>query len=152
MLPRLPCGRSVSSSIASRSGRREHGRATSSRSAHMTDANFAHSTSSTSFVHPHPVAGVGRTILFVTGAEIDWGGGGHELWSRTALYLAGRGISVCASVPEATAQQPQTRELQAQGVDLWPRPNWYSWLDHPLRRIKSRRRASTVIEVERLVR
>ena len=118
----------------------------------MTDANFAHPTSSTSFVHPHPVAGVGRTILFVTGAEIDWGGGGHELWSRTALYLAGRGISVCASVPEATAQQPQTRELQAQGVDLWPRPNWYSWLDHPLRRIKSRRRASTVIEVERLVR
>ena len=82
---------------------------------------------------------------------MDWGGGGHALWTRSALQLAARGISVCASVPEDSAQQPQSQELQAQGVELWPRPN-YSWLEHPLRRIKSRHRPNDVIEIARVIR
>jgi glycosyltransferase involved in cell wall biosynthesis len=76
---------------------------------------------------------VGRRIIFQT--TIAGWGGSEELWSRTAIDLAAQGFAVSASVVEGSLLHPRLRELAARGVELWPRPLWYSWRRHPWHRL-----------------
>jgi glycosyltransferase involved in cell wall biosynthesis len=63
-----------------------------------------------------------------------------------------RGVAISASVTEFAPLHPRILDLQAHGVDLWLRPTWYSWREHPWRRFRSRRVGATVHAVEELLR
>jgi glycosyltransferase involved in cell wall biosynthesis len=90
-------------------------------------------------------------IIFVSAmAAAPWGGS-EELWSRTALDLVSRGLSVSASVLEWLPLHPRVLDLRARGVHLQVRPQWYSLSKHPLRWIVSRHKDAAVVEIERLI-
>lgn len=82
-------------------------------------------------------------------AGCSWGGS-EELWSRSALQLAAEGFDVAASVLEWTPVHPRLEELRARGITVRPRPPWFSWRKHTLRRLMSRDVSATVFEVHRL--
>jgi glycosyltransferase involved in cell wall biosynthesis len=97
------------------------------------------------------LAGSRKRIGFVsTMAGYPWGGS-EELWSRAALDLASQGLPVSASVAEWSPLHPRVVALQQRGLDVQLRPRYYSYRRHPLRRILSGKRWSTLIEVERLI-
>ena len=88
-------------------------------------------------------------IIFLT--TIAGWGGSEELWSRAAIDLAARGFPVCASVIEGSPLHPRLRDLEARGVELWPRPPWYSLRKHPWRRIASSFKHPAAFALERLI-
>ncbi len=92
-----------------------------------------------------------QRVIFVTTPNSDPWAGSEELWAQAALDLVARGVSASASVTEFSPLHPRMRELQAKGVELWLRPVWYEWHEHPWRRIRSRRGGPVLHEVERLV-
>jgi glycosyltransferase involved in cell wall biosynthesis len=92
-----------------------------------------------------------KRIIFVSTLEGDPWGGSEELWSRAALDLLAHGFGVSASVYEWSPLHRRVLDLKARGVDLWVRPRWYSWWDHPVRRLQSRHRRPAVVEVARLI-
>jgi glycosyltransferase involved in cell wall biosynthesis len=95
---------------------------------------------------------ISRRIIFVTTPNGDPWSGAEELWSRTALDLASKGFPVSASVAEFSPLHPRMLDLRAHGVELWLRPIWYSWHEHPWRRLMSRGEGSTLLyEVKRLI-
>ena len=94
---------------------------------------------------------ISERITFVTTPHLDPWSGAEELWSRTALALVSQGVPVSASVSEASLQHPRIIELQTRGVDLWPRPAWYAWHEHPWRWLKSRRNGPAAFALERLL-
>jgi glycosyltransferase involved in cell wall biosynthesis len=94
---------------------------------------------------------VSRRIVFVTTPNSDPWAGSEELWGRTALDLVAQGIPVSASVTEFSPLHPRMQELRARGVELWLRPAWYSWSEHPWRRLRSRRGGPVLHEADRLI-
>ena len=89
-------------------------------------------------------------IIFVT-TNARWTCS-EELWSRTALDLVAQGFIVSASiVEEAAALHSGLQDLQARGVDLWPRPLWYSFRKHFWRRLASRGKDPAKYALERLI-
>lgn len=93
-----------------------------------------------------------RRFTFVSTPHSDPWSGAEELWARTALDLTAKGFVVSASVNEFSPLHPRMIELQAHGVELWLRPIWYSWQEHPWRRLTSHGNGPIVHEVERLIR
>ena len=96
-----------------------------------------------------PAARARQRIVFVT--TIAGWGGSEELWSRTAVDLVSQGLPVSASVVEDALQHPRLRELAARGIELWPRPLWYSLRRHPWRRIACGDRHPAAYALERLI-
>jgi glycosyltransferase involved in cell wall biosynthesis len=94
---------------------------------------------------------VSQRFIFVTTPNSDPWAGSEELWGRTALDLASKGFAVCASVTEFSPLHPRMLELRRHGVELWLRPDWYSWHQHPWRRLSSRGSGPMTHEVERLM-
>jgi glycosyltransferase involved in cell wall biosynthesis len=90
-------------------------------------------------------------VIFVSAMTTGQWGGSEELWSQTALDLVSRGFSVSASVIEWTPLSARVLDLRARGVHLQVRPRSYSWSKQPLRRIASRHKDATVMEVEQLI-
>src|SRR5260370_34078697 len=90
-------------------------------------------------------------IIFVT-TLAGWGGS-EELWSRAALNLVAQGFAVSASVLEENGAtlHPRLRDLQARGVELWPRPLWYSLRKHPWRWMASGLKYPASYALERLI-
>jgi glycosyltransferase involved in cell wall biosynthesis len=82
-------------------------------------------------------------------AASPWGGS-EELWSRAALNLLAQGFSVAASVVDWLPLDQRVLNLQAHGIELWPRPTWYSRRKHPWRWFMSRHSSPILFEVERL--
>ena len=89
------------------------------------------------------------SVVFVT--TIAGWGGSEELWSRAAIDLAARGFPVSASVIEGSPLHPRLRALEARGVELWPRPLWYSLRKHPWRRLASSFKHPAAVALERLI-
>ncbi|HEY2537956.1 MAG TPA: glycosyltransferase family 4 protein [Stellaceae bacterium] len=96
-----------------------------------------------------PVARARQRIVFVT--TIAAWGGSEELWSRAAIDLVAQGLPVSASIVEGAPLHPRLRELAECGVELWPRPLWYSFSRHPWRRLTSGRRHPAAYALERLI-
>ena len=94
---------------------------------------------------------VSRRFIFVTTPNIDPWAGAEELWSRTALDLVSQGFPVSASIMKWSAQHPRMRDLQTRGVELWFRPEWYFWSEHPWRRVMSRHIGPTADAVGRML-
>jgi glycosyltransferase involved in cell wall biosynthesis len=93
-----------------------------------------------------------RRIIFVLTPDVDpWGGSGHELWSRAALYLASEGVPVSLSLPEASSDHPRMLELRSKGVEFWLRPTGYPWRKRAWDRLASRRKDHTLYEIQRLI-
>lgn len=92
-----------------------------------------------------------RRIAFVTTPNSDLWSGAEELWARTALDLVSKGFPVAASATAFSPLHRRMAELRASGVELWRRPVWYSWCEHPVRRALSRNGGPTLHEVERLL-
>jgi glycosyltransferase involved in cell wall biosynthesis len=92
-----------------------------------------------------------RRVAFVTTPNTDPWSGAEELWARTALDLLANGTAVSASVTAFSPLHPRMVELQARGVDLWPRPSWYSLHKHPIRRLRSREGGPVLYEVRRML-
>jgi glycosyltransferase involved in cell wall biosynthesis len=90
-------------------------------------------------------------VAFVSIMASDPWGGSEELWSRAALDLVAQGIPVSACVAEWSPLHPRMLELEAQGVELWLRPTWYSRRRHPWRWVTARRRDPMVFEAERML-
>lgn len=90
-----------------------------------------------------------QRIVFVT--TIAGWGGSEELWARAAIELVSQGLPVSASVVESSPLHPRLRELAERGVELWPRPLWYSLRHHPWRRLASGNRHSAAYALERLI-
>jgi glycosyltransferase involved in cell wall biosynthesis len=59
-------------------------------------------------------------------ASDPWGGS-EELWSRSAIYFAARGFSVCASVHGWSPPHKHVLELMQQGVEVRQRPRESLW-------------------------
>lgn len=97
----------------------------------------------------NPAARAGQSIVFVT--TIAGWGGSEELWSRAAVDLVSQGLPVAASVVEGAPLHPRLRELARHGVELWPRPLWYSLRRHPWRRLASGKRHPAAHALERLI-
>ncbi len=91
-----------------------------------------------------------QSIVFVT--TIAGWGGSEELWSRAAVDLVSQGLPVSASVVEGAPLHPRLRKLAQHGVELWPRPLWYSLRHHPWRRLASGNRHPAAYALERLIR
>ena len=90
-------------------------------------------------------------IVFVsTMYGYPWGGS-EELWSRAALDLRAQGFLVSVSVAQSSPLHPRVLDLQAHGVELWPRPASYSRRKHPSRWFLSRGDNPLRFEVERLL-
>jgi glycosyltransferase involved in cell wall biosynthesis len=92
---------------------------------------------------------VDQRIIFLT--TISGWGGSEELWSRAAVDLAGQGFAVAASVVESDPLHPRLRELQRRGVELCPRPTWYSWRRHPWSRLTSQNTDPAAYALKRLI-
>jgi glycosyltransferase involved in cell wall biosynthesis len=92
-----------------------------------------------------------KRVVFVTTPNSDPWAGSEELWSRTALDLVSRGIPVSASVTKFAPLHARMLELQAHGVELWLREDWYSLHRHPWRRLMSLRKGPNVFDVGRLL-
>lgn len=91
-----------------------------------------------------------RRFIFVATPHSDPWSGAEELWAQAALDLISKGYAASASMTEFSPLHPRMLDLQAHGVELWLRPIWYSWQEHPWRRIISRGKDPIVHEVERL--
>lgn len=91
-----------------------------------------------------------RIVFFSTLNGYRWGGS-EELWSRTATELVSRGFAVSASVKQWPSLHERVVDLQARGVELWPRPAHYSLRDHPWHRLASRGHSPVVYEFKRLI-
>jgi glycosyltransferase involved in cell wall biosynthesis len=91
------------------------------------------------------------TVVFVTTPHLDPWSGAEVLWSETALAIRRKSIPVAAIVSDGSLQHPRIRELQAQGVALWPRPAWYSLRRQPLQRLRSRSAAPVAYTLRRLL-
>jgi glycosyltransferase involved in cell wall biosynthesis len=92
-----------------------------------------------------------RRIVFVTTPNTDPWSGAEELWARAALNLLSRGFPVSASVTDFSPLHRRLLDLEQRGVELWLRPIWYSWSQHPWRRVASRRRGPAIHEIKRLL-
>ncbi|HTT80652.1 MAG TPA: glycosyltransferase family 4 protein [Stellaceae bacterium] len=90
-------------------------------------------------------------IIFITTPNSDPWAGSEELWGRTALDLVAQGFPVSASVTAFSPLHPRMIELRNRGVELWLRPAWYAWHEHPWRRLRSRRGGPILHEAERLI-
>jgi glycosyltransferase involved in cell wall biosynthesis len=90
-------------------------------------------------------------IVFVTTPHTDPWAGSEELWAGAALDLVSGGYSVVASINHFSPLHPRHAELRERGVELWQRPRWYSWTEHPVRRLLSRARGPLIHEVKRLL-
>ncbi len=66
-------------------------------------------------------------------------GGSEELWSKTALCLANRGVRVSASVHGWEKRHPKVEELVAAGIAIHERKSlWPSFWERMLRRLRLR--------------
>jgi glycosyltransferase involved in cell wall biosynthesis len=92
-----------------------------------------------------------QRIIFVSMMAGEPWGGSEELWSRTAVELVSQGVPVSASVAEWSPLHPRVAKVRARGVDLWVRPSWYSWHEHPWRRLASRRDGQTKYAIEQIL-
>src|SRR5690242_10656810 len=92
-----------------------------------------------------------RRFVFVTTPHLDPWSGAEELWSQVALELVSQGFPVSASIWQGSLRHPRIVELQARGVDLWPRPRWYSLRRDPWAWLKSRRNGAAAFAIERLI-
>lgn len=92
-----------------------------------------------------------RTIIFATTPNSDPWSGAEELWAQTALDLVSHGFSVPANVTEFSPLHPRMLNALARGVELWLRPTWYSWHQHPWRRLRSRGHGPISYELRRVI-
>jgi glycosyltransferase involved in cell wall biosynthesis len=90
-------------------------------------------------------------IIFASWMNTDPWAGSEELWSRSALALHAQGFAVSASVAEWSPFHPRILELQARGVDVQPRPLWYSKRKNPWRALATRGKDAALDTVERLI-
>jgi glycosyltransferase involved in cell wall biosynthesis len=93
----------------------------------------------------------GRIVFVSTLAGHAWGGS-EELWSRTALNMAGRGYQVSASVGKWSPLHPQVVNLMQQGIEVWLRPDPYPLWRQGRRMLISPHKTPITLEVEKLVR
>lgn len=90
-------------------------------------------------------------FLFVTTPHLDPWSGAEELWSQTATSLASEGYPVAASIWQGALKHPKILELPARGVELWPRPRWYSLRRNPWAWFRSRRNGPLAFAIERII-
>src|SRR5438874_1970869 len=93
-----------------------------------------------------------KRVIFVSTPHTEPWSGAEELWTRTALDLVSQGYAVSASVTEFSPPHPRMLELEARGVEFWLRKDWYSWPEHPWRRLRALGRNAMLYAVERLLR
>ena len=77
-----------------------------------------------------------QKLVFITLMNYYPWGGSEELWQRTALLAAARGLSVEAHVFDSSHDHPKVNELIKAGVKVFFRKNALSVLDRALRRLK----------------
>src|SRR5215469_6832845 len=78
-------------------------------------------------------------------------GGSEELWSRTALRLAGEGCPVSASLPEWPGPHQRVLDLMARGIEVWFRPKRYSIRKRAWRRLVAGGKSLNALEVQRFI-
>jgi glycosyltransferase involved in cell wall biosynthesis len=92
-----------------------------------------------------------RAVLFFSSMADDPWGGSEELWSRAALELVDRRFRVSASVVHRSPLHPRILDLIAAGIKVNTRPQHYSWLAQPYRRIRVRGITPDELELCRMI-
>jgi glycosyltransferase involved in cell wall biosynthesis len=97
------------------------------------------------------LSGEAARVAIVAGWIADAWGGSEELWSRSALHLGNRRVTVAASIERRTPPHDRVRDLRASGITLSERDTHVPLSRRVWRRIVAETRNEELVQIERFL-